>query len=92
MADWMSFMNFKISIFKFSIENDKKPRQPCQDIVPFTTRETEKHLACYMLHELDLLQTVEFKLKSHIIYLVNGNDFLNRVMGANTVRRQKHFK
>ena len=43
------------------------------------------------MHVLDLLTRVEFKLKSNISDILIVNDFLNIVMGTNTVRRQKRF-
>ena len=46
----------------------------------------------YMLHVLAMLPIVEFKFKSQISYQVNGNEFLNRVMGKNPIRILKNLK
>ena len=46
----------------------------------------------YMLHGLDLLPRADFNFKSWLSDPANGNDFLNRVMGSNTLMRQNHLR
>ena len=46
--------------------------------VSFSTQETEKYLACYVMHGLVIMSRLEFKLKSWLSDQVNGNDFLNK--------------
>ena len=62
------------------------------DFYPFTPNELRKHLGLYIVHGLAPSPEVSMKFKSQSEDDINGNNFVNRSLGPQAVRRHKHFR
>ena len=84
---WTKYTNTKALM-----ENAGNIGEIYPDFYPFTPDEMRKHLGVYIVHGLAPSPEVSMKFKNQSEDDINGNDFVNRSLGPQAVRRHKHFR
>lgn len=87
VGDWCKFTNLKAML-----SNAGKDGTIYKDFVPFTVHEIMKHIGVYFIHGVSPSPQVEQKMRSQVDDPINGNDMVYNAMGANAIRRHRHFK
>ena len=74
------------------MENAGNIGETYPDFYPFTPDEMRRHLGMYIVHDLSPSPEVSMKFKTQSEDDINRDDFVNRSLGPQAVRRHKHFR